>query len=1207
MNRSSMRALAAALAVAAIFWGANSMASVVVSDPPPVAKPGLSEKPFVEWSAGSQKILRKEVIVRAPVQALWHAWTTSEGIASFFVPDSNIDLRIGGPFELFMRMDQPDESGLRGSETCRILSYLENEMVAFEWNFPPTVMKLRKGGEKTHVVVRLTDLGDGRVKVTLSQVGWGKGADWDAGFDYFNKAWGMVLNMLKEHFEKEAKEDKKPGIFEKPELRTWDEKHVKITSYDSGNRRQDFELEIPASVEEVWNVLTTPAGLAKIGGKNSVVELMPGGKWEFWPGSPTRVQAYVPMEMLMVTGSAPPQFPEVQKGGHWGVYFLDPISSTRTKLRLCVVGWKKGDEWNQAFDYFLKNNPVFLEWIHDAFAYPVKVASTTDSLEMTCTVAAPRSEVWDAFTTEKGMTSWMVAQAKLDWCVGGKWQTKYSKEGHIGDENTIENIILSYEPQRMFSIKIGKPPANFPFTEAAKNTWTVIYFDDAPNGHTKVRVVGLGYGDDDESKRMREFFDRGNKWTLQRLQEKFAPKGTFVGDGDGDATSPDESKSAAVGSNAPSPELESYMAHVAAAGLSLERGETAEARRWLDSAPEVFRNWEWRYFDANLDESVRQWRDLGAGAMFAAVRPDGKQIAIATTDGRVLIRDAKNGSTVQTIRANDKALWHVAYDAEGKRVATASSDGTARIWNADTGEEVLTLTHEKSQVYSVAFSPDGKLVATSLLSYVKLWDADTGKELATLEGHVLRPPVIRVAFSPDGKKLASAGWDNWVIVWDVEKREALHKLGPGYGGEEYTPYNDVAFSPDGRQIVAASGSGKVWTWDAETGEVSRKWHAHDKTIYAVAWSPDARSIATGASDLSVRVWDGKSGELKRSGIGHSGMIRGVAFADDGQTLISAASDKSVRFWETGAESGPLTVRHTKGVWSTRFSADGSMLATAGSDHAVRVWNPGTGAAIAAFEDLPEQGISAAFSPCGRYLAGATNKPPAFIWDLEDKKLVHTLEGHTGGVPGLAFNREGTLLASASYDGTVRLWNPTSGELVRTLEGPGVSCVKAEFSPDGALLATAGTDGVVRLWNVSDGSHVAALEGHKSRLGCVAFDESGRLLASGGSDRTVRIWDVGTRKLLHEIFAHEDGIYGVSFTPDATRLATTSYDQTVKLWDVSSGRCAATIERTKEGGYDVAFSPDGKRLAVTFADGSVQILDTVSAAFRAAKADRVARR
>ena len=54
--------------------------------------------------------------------------------------------------------------------------------------------------------------------------------------------------------------------------------------------------------------------------------------------------------------------------------------------------------------------------------------------------------------------------------------------------------------------------------------WTVIYFEVVSPRTTRFRIVGLGFGDDEESKRMRAFFDRGNAFTLKKLQERFAPR-----------------------------------------------------------------------------------------------------------------------------------------------------------------------------------------------------------------------------------------------------------------------------------------------------------------------------------------------------------------------------------------------------------------------------------------------------------------------------------------------------------------------------------------------------------------------------------------------------------------------------------------------------------------------------------------------------------
>lgn len=139
-------------------------------------------------------------------------------------------------------------------------------------------------------------------------------------------------------------------------------------------------------------------------------------------------------------------------------------------------------------------------------------------------VTAPVKDVWAAFTTKKGQESWMVAHSEIELKIGGRMRTHYDPKGMIGDPKTIENVIICYDPERMLSIKVTKPPEGFPFPNAVKGMWTVIYFEATSPQTTRVRIVALGFGDDEESKKMREFFDRGNAFTLKKLQERFASK-----------------------------------------------------------------------------------------------------------------------------------------------------------------------------------------------------------------------------------------------------------------------------------------------------------------------------------------------------------------------------------------------------------------------------------------------------------------------------------------------------------------------------------------------------------------------------------------------------------------------------------------------------------------------------------------------------------
>ena len=137
-------------------------------------------------------------------------------------------------------------------------------------------------------------------------------------------------------------------------------------------------------------------------------------------------------------------------------------------------------------------------------------------------IAAPIADVWRAWSTSDGYKRLGVALAAVDLRVGGLIRSRYAADGVLGDEQTIENEILAYEPPRMIAFRIHKTPANFPFKEAWKHTWTVVTLTPLPDGRTHVRGASLGYGNDQESVAMRRFFERGNQLTIDALTASFS-------------------------------------------------------------------------------------------------------------------------------------------------------------------------------------------------------------------------------------------------------------------------------------------------------------------------------------------------------------------------------------------------------------------------------------------------------------------------------------------------------------------------------------------------------------------------------------------------------------------------------------------------------------------------------------------------------------
>lgn len=139
-----------------------------------------------------------EVVVPAPLLEVWAAWTTEEGVRSFFAPECRIELRPGGAYEMFF--DLSAEPGKRGGEGMVLLALQPPVMLSFTWNAPPELPEAR--WQRTHVVVRLRELAAGETLVTLRHDGWGEGGEWDAAFEYFSRVWGgVVLARLRRRFE----------------------------------------------------------------------------------------------------------------------------------------------------------------------------------------------------------------------------------------------------------------------------------------------------------------------------------------------------------------------------------------------------------------------------------------------------------------------------------------------------------------------------------------------------------------------------------------------------------------------------------------------------------------------------------------------------------------------------------------------------------------------------------------------------------------------------------------------------------------------------------------------------------------------------------------------------------------------------------------------------------------------------------------------
>ena len=142
----------------------------------------------------NDNMIVKHIIVNCTLEKVWWKWTTHEGLLTFFGSDNNIDFRVGGSYEIYFLLDNPER--LRGGEGNKIISYIPREMLSFTWNAPPEYPDVRNHEHKTWVVVYFNAISENLTEITLKHVGWLNGDEWDKVFEYFESAWERVLEWL---------------------------------------------------------------------------------------------------------------------------------------------------------------------------------------------------------------------------------------------------------------------------------------------------------------------------------------------------------------------------------------------------------------------------------------------------------------------------------------------------------------------------------------------------------------------------------------------------------------------------------------------------------------------------------------------------------------------------------------------------------------------------------------------------------------------------------------------------------------------------------------------------------------------------------------------------------------------------------------------------------------------------------------------------
>lgn len=270
-------------------------------------------------------------------------------------------------------------------------------------------------------------------------------------------------------------------------------------------------------------------------------------------------------------------------------------------------------------------------------------------------------------------------------------------------------------------------------------------------------------------------------------------------------------------------------------------------------------------------------------------------------------------------------------------VISVGYDSNISVWSTNTGKEIRQIGNTRTGALVVAINSDHSLIATGGTAddpSIRLWNTQTG-EMNELDRH--QSYLTSIEFNPNGTRLAGGSNDDYVMIWDIDRRQLLISL-KGDVPSRLQSFSNLYWIDN--DMLVAGGSDAIYWWDTNTGKLLKRLAKPNEADFFVdvAFSQGGDQVAAAAQDAYVYFWDRRIETWSRWPALSDSRITNVSFSPGGKLLVAGTDQGQLLIWNV--ETQQLLAHYSiisRSIAAIRFSSDGRYIAVGGWDGPIRVW------------------------------------------------------------------------------------------------------------------------------------------------------------------------------------------------------------------------------------------------------------------------------